>query len=100
MSRRNAISGPACNALKCLWGPWSMASYVLFLKRPARFDRIEVWRVRRQIEDAHAALLACGRDSLVVMGRQVIHDDHITGCKLRQERRSEPSNEAVLGRGS
>lgn len=72
-----------------------MFTDVLFLERPGGFDGVEVRRVRRLVEQSNATSGACGRHSAVVVGSQVVQNEHVAGAKLWQKLSFEPLYESV-----
>lgn len=75
------------------------ASDVLLLERPARFDRIEVGRVRRQVHKPDLSRGAGRCDSRIMVRVEIVHDHDISCTELRQQLALQPSDEAVPVRG-
>jgi hypothetical protein len=96
MAFSNAMSGPARETPEVIWMARRDAADVLLLKRPPRFNGIEVRRVRRQIDDADASRSAGGPHAWIVVGGQVVHHDDIAWPQLRQQVSLQPPDEAVL----
>ena len=94
-----AVTRTTCDAAKQCRVSWCVSSDVLFLKSPAWFDGIEVWRVRRQVEDANATLGTCWPHPRVMVCAEVVHDENVAAPQLRQETLRQPSHEAVFRRG-
>src|SRR5262245_22689803 len=69
VARGDAESCAACDTPHVNGIAWCVTSDLLFLETPAEFDRIEVVRVRREIDDADTARRAEPDDALVVMRR-------------------------------
>src|SRR5207244_5352958 len=55
----------------------SVAADLLLLEAPARLDRVEVVRIRRQVDDADARGCAERVHSLVVVCRKVVEDEDV-----------------------
>ena len=49
--------------------------------RPRQFNRIEIWRVRRQIDHACATGFDQGNNPGDLVGRQIIHKQDVTGLE-------------------
>lgn len=94
----DAVASSACDTAKSVWVSGRDAAHVLLLQCPARLDRVEVRRVGRQVDDAHAASSAGRTNSWVVMGTQVVHDDDIAASELGQQLVFYPGYEAILVR--
>lgn len=58
---------------------------LLFDLCPAFFDRVEVWRVGRQVTERGAGLFDEFPDTVHFMGSQIVHDDQLTGLQLRTQ---------------
>lgn len=95
----DTVARTTSDAAKRIGVAWRDATDVLLLERPARFDWIEVGRVRRQIDDANAARSTGGRNPSIVVGPQIVHDHDIAAFELGQQLALDPRNEAVLVRG-
>src|SRR4051812_44981104 len=93
---RNAMPSSASDASKLVWLPRSDTANVLLLQRPARLDRIQVGRVRRQIDDANAASGAGRTNPPVVVRREIVHHDDIPAAQPWQQLRLQPCHEPVL----
>lgn len=92
----DTVARTTSDAAKSNGVAWRDATDVLFLERPARFNRIEVRRVRRQIDDANAARSTGGLYPRIVVGPQIVHDHDIAAFELGQQLALHPCNEAVL----
>lgn len=68
---------------------------VLLLQCPSGLDRVEIGRVRGEIDDPDAALLAGRNDSGVVMRRKIVEDDHVARCEPREQLPLQPTDEAM-----
>ena len=79
----NAISSASGYAPQSFGLSRSVSPDVLLLKRPSGFDGVEVWRVRREVEDANAVGSTEACDSAVVVRLQVIHHQDVTSFQLR-----------------
>lgn len=99
MLLRDAVSSTTRDAAKDIGMARRNPTDVLLLQRPAGLDRVEVGRVRRQIDDANAACSAGRLDPRIVMGLEVVHDDDVAVSELWQQLVLHPRNEAVLVRG-
>lgn len=95
----NAVARTTGDATKDIGVAWRDATDVLLLKRPARLDRVEVWRVRRQIDDANATRATGGPNPRVVMSLEVVHDHDVAATKFGQQLPLHPRDETVLVRG-
>ena len=71
----------------------------LLLKGPRRFDWIQVGRIGRLIEKAHAAPRACYGDARIVMGGKVVHDEHVALAEFGEKNTFHPANKSVFVRG-
>lgn len=69
---------------------------VLLLQCPAGLDGIEVGRVRGLVDDPNAFCLAGRDDAGVMVGAEVVHDDHVATFQSRQEAPGQPRDEALL----
>jgi hypothetical protein len=99
VSGRDAKAGTTCNPAKGDGVPRSVLSDVLLLERPARLNGVQVRRVRRQVDDTHAARGTCRDHARVVMGGEVVQDEDIAGRETTEEASPEPSDEsAPVGR--
>lgn len=96
MAFSNAMSGAARDTAEVIWMAGRDAADMLLLKRPPRLNGIEVWRVRRQIDDADASRSAGRTHPWVVVGGQVVHHDDVAWPQLRQQASLQPPDEAVL----
>ena len=94
----DAVASPSRDSAKGVWMSGRDAAHVLLLQRPTRLDRVEVRRVRRQVNDAHAASSAGRTDARIVMGAQVVHDDDIAALELGEQLAPYPGYEAILVR--
>src|SRR5215204_4529799 len=90
MTGGDAIAGAASDAPEMVGGAGGVFADLLLLQRPRRFNRIEVWRVRRQVQQAHATGAAGRANAGVVMRGQVVHDQDVTRTQARQELPREP----------
>ena len=72
-----------------------MSSDVLLLQGPSRFDRVEVRRVRRLIDDPDTLLLAGSRDSRIVMSAKVVHYEHVAAVQAGQQAPLQPGDETI-----
>ena len=99
MPRGDSVASATSDAPKEIGLAWRDAPNVLLLESPARFDRVEVGRVRRQVHDTHTVFGTCGRDPGVMMGAEVVHHDYVSTSKPRQQLGFHPCDEAVLVRG-
>ena len=92
----DTVARTTSDAAKRIGVAWRDATDVLLLERPARFDRIEIGRVRRQIDDANAARSTGGLYPRIVVGPQIVHDHDIgrnqDSCRLKVQ----AAREAVL----
>ena len=79
----NAVPRPSRQSAELLRIARAISPNVLLLKCPTRLDRIEIGRVRREVDDAHAAALADGANTRIVMRTKVVEDDDVTGLELR-----------------
>jgi hypothetical protein len=78
---------------------WRDGFDVLFCQSPTRFDRIEIWRVRRQIFDASIRSFDQRDDATIVMGLRVVENDDVTEPELWNEAVANPLNESITVRG-
>lgn len=98
MSLRDAMPGATRHAAKLVGVTWCEFADVLLLQRPPRLDGIEVWRVRRQVDDTNAASGAGWGHAWVVMSPEVVHHDDVAAAELGQQLGLEPPHEPVLVR--
>ena len=80
-------------------GPRRELADVLLLERPRWFDRIEIRRVRRLINQAYTTRGAERADAGVVVSGQVVHDEDVASLELRQQLPGEPVDETFSVRG-
>ena len=73
---------------------------LLLLKCPSRFDGVEVWGVRRQVDHSDSSRCRSKYDATVVVRGQVVHHHDVARAQLRQELRPKPGDESILVRGS
>src|SRR6267143_2556182 len=98
MARCNAKARAASHAAKSDRISRSVPADLLLLQDPARLDRIEVMRVRREVDDADAAGRADSDDPLVVMRREIVEQQDVTPLELGEQLLGEPIDEALLVR--
>lgn len=96
--RRDPISRSPRDAHEVGACSWRVLADVLLLKSPAWLDGVEVVRVRRQVEQANAEVLAPRFHARVVVGLQVVEHENVAALQPRQQRVNEPGDEAVLVR--
>jgi hypothetical protein len=95
MTDCDAIAGAASDAPEMVGRAGRVFANLLFLQRPRRFNRIQVGRVRRQVQQAHSMGAAGRADADIVVRRQVVHDQDIAGPEARQQLPREPRDETV-----
>src|SRR5262245_38645826 len=93
MPSRNAEAGTSCDPAQGSRIARSEPADLLFLQRPAGLDRVEVVRVGRQVEDANGAAGAERSDTWVVVGREVVEDEHVATAQLGKQVPREPLDE-------
>lgn len=98
VARRYAESCSPGDAAKGDSIAWGVLAHMLFLKRPSRFDRIEVGGVRRQVDDLDADGRAERTDARVAMSTQVVHHEYIASVQLGEQAAFEPRDESLLRR--
>src|SRR5713101_4175271 len=98
MARCNAKARAASDAAKSDRISRSVPADLLLLQAPARLDRIEVMRVRREVDDADAAGRAESDDPLVVMRREIVEQQDVAPLELGEQLFGEPIDEALLVR--
>ena len=96
MPLRDTVARTTSDAPKGIGVPWRDATDVLLLERPARFNRIEVRRVRRQVDHANTARSTGGLYPRIMVGPQIVHDHDVAAFELGQQFVFNPRNEAVL----
>ena len=96
MPRGNAKARSASDAAKSERVAWSVAADLLLLEAPARLDRVEVVRVRRKVDDAHAGVGAERDDALIVMCREVVEDEDVAALEPWEQLPRQPRDEAFL----
>jgi hypothetical protein len=72
---------------------------VLLREGPARFDRIKVGRIGRQIFDASVGSFDQLDDAAIVMRLRVVENDDVAKLELWNEALANPSNESICIRG-
>src|SRR5712692_2321043 len=85
MARCNAKARAASDAAKSDRISRSVPADLLLLQAPARLDRIEVMRVRREVDDADAAGRAESDDPLVVMRREIVEKSEEHTSELQSQ---------------
>src|SRR5262245_1173558 len=88
--RRDAIATAPYDAAKDVRAPRRVPADKLLLKSPAGLDGVEVRRVRRQEEHAHAVGGAAPRQPGVFVSRQVIEDQDVAATELGEQRPLHP----------
>src|SRR5713101_2852264 len=90
MARCNAKARAASDAAKSDRISRSVPADLLLLQAPARLDRIEVMRVRREVDDADAAGRAESDDALVVMRGEIVEQQDVAPLELWEQLLGEP----------
>jgi hypothetical protein len=68
---------------------------MLLLKSPGRFDRIEVRRIRRVVDEPYTGGFAEHFNLRIVMGLRVVHHNDVAASQLREQFGFHPRNEAL-----
>jgi hypothetical protein len=95
MARPNSTTAGVCGFAQDDSITWRDRFDVLLCERPARFDWIQVRRVRRQVFDASIGPLDQRNDATVVMSLGVVENDDVAEFELRNQALANPSNEAI-----
>ena len=95
MARGNAMACPACDPAQRVGVSGGVAANVLFLERPGGLDGVEVGRIGREVEHAHATERTERSDSSVVVCLEVVQDQHVATPKPWKEVLVQPFDEAV-----
>ena len=93
--RLDAIACPPCNPSQGVSRARGVTTHVLFLQSPSRLYRIEIWRVRREVDDSHSFRCASGLHTPIVVRSEVVENQHISRRKFRQQTLGQPRNEAL-----
>ena len=96
---RDAVARAPCDSPQRVRRSRGDLADVLLLERPPRFNRVQVGGVRGQIQHADAVGPARRGDAGIVVGAQVVHDEHVPASKLRKQVGREPSHKADPIRG-
>ena len=99
MVRRDAVARAACDPTQRVCRSRSDLADVLLLERPSRFDRVQVRGVWGQIQHADAVGPARRSDAGIVVGAQVVHDEHVPAPELREQVGRKPGDKANPIRG-
>jgi len=86
VTRANAFENVRNRAAQVFGGAMCEAAQVMLYEAPARFDRTEIGRVRRQEEEASTHRFHQFPDDGCVVGSEVVQDDHVAGIEARRER--------------
>ena len=85
---------------QCLPGTCTFGSQYRLGLRPCQFDRIEVVRIRRQVDDANSRLFCSLLDGHSFVRRQVVHHDNVAGLELFEQRVDKVLLEDIEGQAS
>jgi len=99
MLLRDAVARATSHTSKGIRMARRHSADVLLLECPARLDRIEVRRVRRQVDDSNTACSTGRADTMVVMGAEIVHHDNVAATKLWEQLGLQPGYETILVRG-
>lgn len=99
VARSHAVARAACDSTQGVRGTGGDLADVLLLERPPRFDRVQIGGVRGQIQHADAVDPTRRGDTRMVVGPQVVHDEHVAAPELREEVGREPGHKADPIRG-
>lgn len=58
------------------------------------FDRVQIWRIRRQVEQLCLGSADCFADRGALVAGKVVHHDNVAGCQRRDEKLFDPFGEA------
>src|SRR5689334_668134 len=90
------VLGDAAKRMPC---SRSAGADALLDEAPARFDRVQVRRVGRQVAKSDALRSKQGHEPDVLVRRRVVEDDDVSRPELREEATTHPRDETLLVRG-
>lgn len=92
---RDAVASAPGDASQMIGGAGRVLPHLLLLQGPARLDGIQIGRVGWQIQHTNPTVTTGRPHASVVMGPEVVHDEHIAAPQFWEQVSREPADETV-----